>query len=131
MDGGTVEGRMQGLIEQIADDIKRCANICDTWSKMRLLAWVLNVPFWEGTFVDFVNLFAQQRTDLEVAMSMHTARGVDEVSEKRHHSMQLMEERCVHCGARTETWLILVVCQNRTSHWIPADIRSARSEDSA
>ena len=95
MDGATVEGRMQGLIKQIADDIKRCANVCDVWSRMRLLARILKAPFWEGTFVDLVNLFAQRRTDLEFAMSMHTARGVDEVAGKLHNLTQLMEERCV------------------------------------
>ena len=98
IDGSTVEGRMQGLIKQIADDIKRCANTCDVWSKMRLLARILKAPFWEGTFVDFVNLFAQRRTDLEFAMSMHTARGIDQVSNKLHDLTVLMEDRCVGCG---------------------------------
>ena len=131
MDGVTVEGRMQSLIKQIAEDIKRCANVCDVWSRMRLLARILKAPFWEGTFVNFVNLFAQRRTDLEFAMSMHTARGIDQVSDKLHQLTEMMEERCVYHKAQFYSWLTLapVVPQDTTSHWLSPDIRPTRSEE--
>ena len=32
-DGQTIEGRMQGLCEIAAEDIKECANACDTYLK--------------------------------------------------------------------------------------------------
>ena len=32
-DGQTIEGRMQTLCEAVAEDIKRCANACDTYLK--------------------------------------------------------------------------------------------------
>ena len=32
-DGQTIEGRMQKLCEAVADDIKNCANACDTYLK--------------------------------------------------------------------------------------------------
>ena len=32
-DGQTIEGRMQKLCANVADDIKRCANTCDTYLK--------------------------------------------------------------------------------------------------
>ncbi|KAH9838710.1 uncharacterized protein C8Q71DRAFT_752552 [Rhodofomes roseus] len=93
VEGIAVEGRMQGLIKQIAEDIKRCANVCDVWSKMRSLAKVLKAPFWESNFVDLVNLFAQRRADLQFAMSMHAMRGIDGVSDQLKGISRLMEER--------------------------------------
>ena len=32
-DGQTIEGRMQKLCESVAEDIKKCANACDTYLK--------------------------------------------------------------------------------------------------
>ena len=32
-DGQTIEGRMQNLCEAVAEDIKKCANACDTYLK--------------------------------------------------------------------------------------------------
>ena len=32
-DGQTIEGRMQKLCEDVAEDIKKCANTCDTYFK--------------------------------------------------------------------------------------------------
>lgn len=32
-DGQTIEGRMQGLCNDVAEDIKQCANACDTYLK--------------------------------------------------------------------------------------------------
>lgn len=32
-DGQTIEGRMERLCEAVAEDIKKCANACDTYLK--------------------------------------------------------------------------------------------------
>jgi len=32
-DGQTIEGRLQNLCESVAEDIKKCANACDTYLK--------------------------------------------------------------------------------------------------
>lgn len=36
-DGSTIKGRMQDLIRDTAEDIKKCANACDTYSKKKLV----------------------------------------------------------------------------------------------
>ena len=38
-DGQTVEGRMQKLCVNVAEDIKRCANTCDTYLKLVPIAY--------------------------------------------------------------------------------------------
>ncbi|KAJ7099683.1 hypothetical protein C8R44DRAFT_716668 [Mycena epipterygia] len=77
-DGSTIKGRMQEIVKGTADDIKACANACDTYSKKKLVAVkVLKGPIWEGKLVKFVGAFTKRRADFEFALSIHTAVGVD------------------------------------------------------
>ena len=75
-DGRTIEARLQGLSKKTADDIKNCANACDTYSKKRLLVKVLQGYVWEAKLVEFVGTFTQRRTEFEQALTMHIARTV-------------------------------------------------------
>jgi len=46
-DGQTIEGRMQGLCIDAAEDIKNCANVCDTYLKsvgIRSILFTLTLP---------------------------------------------------------------------------------------
>ncbi|KAJ6515406.1 hypothetical protein C8R45DRAFT_208195 [Mycena sanguinolenta] len=76
-DGSTIHGRMQDLVKGTADDIKSCANVCDTYSKKKTLVKVLKSAIWEGKLVKFVAVFTKRRGDFEFALSIHTALGVD------------------------------------------------------
>ena len=94
-DGLTVEGRMQGLLKQTAEDIKLCANLCDVWSKKKLLARILKAPFWEDKFSGFEALFAQRRKDFMRAMSMHAVRSLGQANVQLGSLTSLVEERYV------------------------------------
>ncbi|KAJ7115464.1 hypothetical protein C8R44DRAFT_880758 [Mycena epipterygia] len=76
-DGSTIKGRMQEIVKATADDIKACANACDTYSKKKLVVKILKGPIWEGKLVSFVEIFTKRRSEFEFALSMHTALGVD------------------------------------------------------
>ncbi|KAJ7846409.1 hypothetical protein B0H14DRAFT_936649 [Mycena olivaceomarginata] len=76
-DGTTIKGRMQEIAKGTADDIKACANACDTYSKKKLVVKVLKGPIWEGKLVKFVGMFSKRRDQFELALSIHTALGVD------------------------------------------------------
>ncbi|KAF8581694.1 hypothetical protein K439DRAFT_202072 [Ramaria rubella] len=76
-DGTTIKGRLGVLVNQTAQDIKDCANACDTYSKKKLLVKVLNGPVWEGRLVKFVGIFTQRRSEFQFALSIHTAQGID------------------------------------------------------
>ncbi|KAJ7246566.1 hypothetical protein B0H12DRAFT_758041 [Mycena haematopus] len=76
-DGSTIRGRMQDIVKGTADDIKSCANVCDTYSKKKTVVKVLKGPIWEGKLVKFVGIFTKRRGDFEFALSIHTALGVD------------------------------------------------------
>ncbi|KAJ6458650.1 hypothetical protein C8R47DRAFT_995099, partial [Mycena vitilis] len=79
-DGSTIRGRMQSIVEGTAEDIKSCANACDTYTKKKLIVKVLKGPIWEGKLVKFVGIFTKRRGDFEFALSVHTALGVDAIS---------------------------------------------------
>ncbi|KAF8178104.1 hypothetical protein K438DRAFT_1978069 [Mycena galopus ATCC 62051] len=79
-DGKTIKGRMQELAKKTAEDIKSCANACDTYTKTRTLVKVLKGPIWEQRLVKFVGIFTDRRGDFEFALSIHTALGVDAVN---------------------------------------------------
>ncbi|KAF8516788.1 hypothetical protein JB92DRAFT_2909192 [Gautieria morchelliformis] len=76
-DGTSIQGRMQGLAQGTADDIKACANACETYSKKKLVVKVIKGPVWEGKLLDFVGRFTKRRSEFEFALAIHTARGVD------------------------------------------------------
>ncbi|GJE98690.1 hypothetical protein PsYK624_149250 [Phanerochaete sordida] len=78
-DGLTIEGRLQSLMKQVAEDIKDCANACDTYSKKRLLVKVLKGPIWEARLAEHVVRFHQRRKELKFALSLHTATVTDDV----------------------------------------------------
>ncbi|KAJ6593779.1 hypothetical protein B0H19DRAFT_34811 [Mycena capillaripes] len=76
-DGTTIKGRMQEIVKATADDIKACANACDTYTKKKLVVKILKGPVWEGKLVKFAGTFTKRRSEFEFALSIHTALGVD------------------------------------------------------
>ncbi|KAJ6475237.1 hypothetical protein C8R47DRAFT_1220710 [Mycena vitilis] len=76
-DGTTIKGRMQEIVAATAEDIKACANACDTYTKKKLVVKILKGPVWEGKLVKFAGTFTKRRSEFEFALSIHTALGVD------------------------------------------------------
>ncbi|KAI0951411.1 hypothetical protein AcW1_008459 [Taiwanofungus camphoratus] len=81
-DGVTIKGRLQELVNKTVEDIKQCANTCDAYSKMKLLAKVLKGPLWEGRLISFVQLFSQRRDEFQFALAAHTGRKIGQISDK-------------------------------------------------
>ncbi|KAJ7628581.1 hypothetical protein FB45DRAFT_1079676 [Roridomyces roridus] len=76
-DGSTIKGRMQEILKATADDIKACANACDTYVKKKLIVKVIKGPLWEGKLAKFAANFTKHRSEFEFALSIHTAVGID------------------------------------------------------
>ncbi|KAM5533025.1 hypothetical protein V8D89_013293 [Ganoderma adspersum] len=81
-DGQTIEARMLALIQQTAEDMKACANTCDTYIKKKLLFKVIYGPVWEGTLKGFIDLFANRRKEFTLVISIHVGIGVDDAVRK-------------------------------------------------
>ncbi|KAF9220899.1 hypothetical protein BS17DRAFT_820097 [Gyrodon lividus] len=93
-DGTTLEGRMQQLMKDIADDITNCGNICDAYTKKSLVAKVFKGPVWETRLADFADTFVRRRQEIELALSIHTTLGVDSAN----HALSDLQDglRSVH-----------------------------------
>ena len=81
-DGQTIKARMQELVKQAAEDIKMCANECDTYAKKRLLTKVIASSSWDERLKEFVKLFANRRKAFIFALSIHANVGVDDANKK-------------------------------------------------
>jgi len=81
-DGMRIEDRLKSLVERTADDIKICSNVCDAYTKKRLLAKVLLSSVWDAKLLEFVQLFAQRRQEFQFELTIHTNQGVDKANVK-------------------------------------------------
>ena len=60
-----------------ADDIKSCANACDTYSKKKLLVKVIKGSVWDSTLKSFLDLFSSRRKAFTFALALHNGAGID------------------------------------------------------
>jgi hypothetical protein len=81
-DGTNIEDRLKSLVERTADDIKTCSNVCDAYTKKRLLAKVLLSSLWDAKLLEFVELFATRRQEFKFQLTMRTSHGVDKANVK-------------------------------------------------
>jgi hypothetical protein len=81
-DGRGIEDRLKILVDRTADDIKTCSNVCDTYTKKRLLAKVILSSVWDLKLLDFIKLFASRKQEFEFELSIHTSQGIDKANVK-------------------------------------------------
>ncbi|KAI1783152.1 hypothetical protein LXA43DRAFT_1187180 [Ganoderma leucocontextum] len=80
--GQTIKARMQALVKLAAEDIKTCANTCDTYAKKKLITKVIKSSSWDDTLKGFIELFANHRKAFTFALSIHVGVGVDDANRK-------------------------------------------------
>ena len=81
-DETTISGRLKSLVDCTADDIKMCANVCDTYIKKRTLAKVRLRSIWDAKFLEFKNLFVKRRREFELELSIYRSLSVDRANAK-------------------------------------------------
>lgn len=81
-EGVTIEARMKILLGATAKEIKQCANVCDAYSKTKTVVKVVKGPLWEGTFINYVKLFAKRRDEFKFMLSTYIAVKVNEIDQK-------------------------------------------------
>ncbi|KAH9919769.1 uncharacterized protein BXZ73DRAFT_104877 [Epithele typhae] len=97
LDGEALEDRLERLSNKTAENIKACANVCDTFLKKRPIVRVFKGPLWADRLGEFVEIFAQRKGDFEFALAMHTATGVTEIKRQNYE-----------IGAKLETVVALL-----------------------
>jgi hypothetical protein len=120
-DGQTIKGRMQNLCVDVAEDIRRCANTCDTYLKLvfiwfntspllivgfrkKILVKIFSGFIWEGRLLEFVEIFANRRKDFESALTIHIAVGVDNANTK----LNAVDERTAELNQKCVSWTPVV-----------------------
>ncbi len=73
---------MQDLVKQATDEIKSCANACDTYSKKRLIVKVIKGSAWDSTLKGFIDAFASLRKAFTFALSIHVGVGLDDANRR-------------------------------------------------
>ncbi|KAF5348142.1 hypothetical protein D9756_010780 [Leucocoprinus leucothites] len=81
-DGTVLKDRMQPLMEQIARDIKECGSACDVYLKKTFIAKMLKSKIYEGRLAGYTPKFMDYRDQLDKALTVHIALGVDAANVK-------------------------------------------------
>lgn len=84
MEGFTLADRLRDVADTAAADIRECANLCDTYYSKKLLVKVLKAPAWEAKLAEFLDRFAQRRSDFEFALSIHSTKTVEATKNAVH-----------------------------------------------
>ena len=75
----SIKSALEVHINKAAVDIKQCANVCDTYSKKRLLVKVLLGQIWEAKFIALGTAFAEHRIRFHQILAMHASTGIDAI----------------------------------------------------
>ena len=71
--------RLQEICQQVAKEMRDCANTYDTYQRKNLVIQCLRAPLWEAHLADFANKFSKRQAELQVVMSTLTFGGMVEV----------------------------------------------------
>ncbi|KAK0462478.1 uncharacterized protein EV420DRAFT_1265318 [Desarmillaria tabescens] len=81
-DGTTIEDRMGSLMEAIAKDIRETGSACDHYLKKGFLAKTIKAKIYETRLASYAAKFTQYREDIDFALQIHTALGVESANAK-------------------------------------------------
>jgi hypothetical protein len=79
MPDGTEKHRLADISQQTAEDIRKCANCCDVYTRKTMLYKVLAGKQWEEQLGQFAGVFAGRKQEFLFALTVHTAAGMDKV----------------------------------------------------
>ncbi|KAI0716104.1 hypothetical protein C8T65DRAFT_642063 [Cerioporus squamosus] len=84
LDGQVLQDRLEERAKLTAENIKECANFCDTFLKKKLLVKVLKGPIWAEKLAGFVQVFSDRKADFQFALAMHTANTLTDVKRQNY-----------------------------------------------
>ena len=81
----------------MVDDIKGCANACDTYAKQRRLSKVLFSVKWDRIMQEYVEQFNKHRANIELALATHMGKNIDVV----RMQVGTLHQKCVSSSTST------------------------------
>ena len=82
LDGVSIGERLDNLINMAAEDIKECANACDTYARKRLFTKVVKAFSWDVTLKEYIQRFSDRKAELNFAIAVHTGTRIDQANNK-------------------------------------------------
>ncbi|KAM5542289.1 hypothetical protein V8D89_004162 [Ganoderma adspersum] len=74
-----LQDRLEVVAELTTENIKDCANLCNTFVKKKLLVKVFKGPIWAEKLAGFIKTFKDCKADFEFVLMMHTVNSVLDV----------------------------------------------------
>ncbi|KAI0795577.1 hypothetical protein C8Q75DRAFT_803447 [Abortiporus biennis] len=87
--GQKFEAYLQEISKKTAKDIKKCGNVCDAYLRTSLVVKFLKAESWKSKLLEFVEIFDDRRREFQMAVSIHTAKGVDDM----HDTLKSIEQK--------------------------------------
>ncbi|KAG6852196.1 hypothetical protein H0H87_010607, partial [Tephrocybe sp. NHM501043] len=101
-DGLTLSGRLQTLMESIKVEIEACATLCDVYMNKSLIRKYIKCLKYEARFAKFVAQFSEFEAKIQLALTAHTAHGVNSL----HHKIDAQGTRLEEMQSRIEELFI-------------------------
>ncbi|KAI5822422.1 hypothetical protein K523DRAFT_256964, partial [Schizophyllum commune Tattone D] len=81
-DGTTLEETLAPEMDAVAEDIMECGNVCDSYTKKRIISKMFKASIYERRMAEYGEHFAKRRSSFDLILSVHTSVSVIEVSDK-------------------------------------------------
>ncbi|KAM5542274.1 hypothetical protein V8D89_004147 [Ganoderma adspersum] len=78
----TISERMQPLVGRTSEDIKRCANLCDTYAKQRIVSKIMHSSSWRKELNGCIQRLTDRRHEFELALSLYLDHAVSTANDK-------------------------------------------------
>ncbi|KAI0653998.1 hypothetical protein C8Q70DRAFT_1031605 [Cubamyces menziesii] len=91
LDGVSIGERLDNLINMAAEDIKECANACDTYARKRLFTKVAKAFSWDAALKEYIQRFSDRKAELNFAIAVHTGTRIDQANNKLDTLMGKMD----------------------------------------
>ncbi|KAF7373379.1 hypothetical protein MSAN_00547500 [Mycena sanguinolenta] len=83
--GTSVRGMLSELCKAIAEDIEKCGNLCDKYSKTSFLGQLFKSPIYNERFSEFIETFERHKKELDHKMLLITTIRVHSAGEDISH----------------------------------------------
>ncbi|KAJ7894314.1 hypothetical protein B0H14DRAFT_3854405 [Mycena olivaceomarginata] len=80
--GLTVEGRLRGLVQSIAEHVTSCRSACKEYKNKRFIPKMIKCKIYEDRLATYAQLFADDKREMQSSLGLYTAGVVDEISQK-------------------------------------------------
>ncbi|KAL4247755.1 hypothetical protein ABKN59_008598 [Abortiporus biennis] len=87
--GQKFDAYLQEISKKTAKDIKKCGNVCEAYLRTRLVVRFFRAESWKSKLLEFIEIFHDRRREFQMAISIHTAKGVDD----GHDTVKSIEQK--------------------------------------